>query len=45
MIPQVVTGYAVFAPIAAGYILHLLPSVIDAAAQRIGPCAAGSGRS
>ena len=36
MIPQVVTGYAaVFALIAAGYILHLLPSAVDAVAQRI----------
>ncbi len=42
MIPQVVTGYAaVFALIAAGYILHLLPSAVDAVAHR-GPCAAGS---
>ena len=36
MIPQVVTGYAaVFALIAAGYVLHLLPSAVDAVAQRI----------
>ena len=36
MIPQVVTGYAaVFALIAAGYILHLLPSAVGAVAQRI----------
>ena len=35
-IPQVVTGYAAgFALIAAGYILHLLPSAVDAVAQRI----------
>ena len=36
MIPQVLAGYAsVFALIAAGYILHLLPSAVDAVAQRI----------
>ena len=36
MIPQVLTGYAaVFALIAAGYILHLLPGRVDALAQRI----------
>lgn len=36
MIPQVVAGYAgVFALIAAGYVLHLLPGTVDAAAQRM----------
>ena len=36
MIPQVVTGYAgVFALIAAGYVLHLLPGRVDALAQRL----------
>ena len=36
MIPQVLAGYAaVFALIAAGYVLHLLPGRVDALAQRI----------
>ena len=36
MIPQVVAGYAgVFALIAAGYVLHLLPGRVDAAAQQL----------
>lgn len=36
LIPQVVAGYAgVFALIAAGYLLHLMPARIDAAAQRL----------
>lgn len=36
MIPQVISGYAgVFALIAAGYLLHLLPARVDAAAQRL----------
>ncbi|WP_290540569.1 MBOAT family protein [Alistipes sp.] len=36
MIPQVITGYgAVFALIAAGYLLHLMPSAVDALARRI----------
>ena len=40
MIPQVLTGYAgVFALIAAGYLLHMLPGRADAAAQRIVTCA------
>ena len=40
MIPQVLTGYAgVFALVAAGYLLHMLPGRADAAAQRIVTCA------
>ena len=36
MIPQVISGYAgVFALIAAGYLLHLLPARVDATAQRL----------
>ena len=36
MIPQVLSGYAaVFALIAVGYTLHLLPGTVDAVAQRI----------
>ena len=36
MIPQVISGYAgVFALIAAGYLLHLLPARVDAATQRL----------
>ena len=36
MIPQVVTGYAgVFALIAAGYILHLMPGRVDALARQV----------
>ena len=36
MIPQVAAGYAgVFALIAAGYVLHLLPGRVDAAAQQL----------
>ena len=36
MIPQVMAGYAgVFALIAAGYVLHLLPGRVDAAAQQL----------
>jgi len=35
-IPQVVSGYAgAFALIAAGYLLHLMPSTVDRAAERI----------
>lgn len=36
MIPQVIAGYAgVFALIGAGYLLHLMPGCVDAAAQRL----------
>ena len=43
MIPQVVTGYAaVFALIAAGYILHLLPVRATPCAADRDPVAAGS---
>ena len=36
MIPQVVTGYAaVFALIAAGYLLHLMPGRVDAMARSV----------